>query len=297
MVLLVLKRRRLSLVMCTIIGYCSANVEFNNLNEEVRVRRGTAHSPMMTPRVAFEKQGKLPRSCFTDSFAFESPSIKHFNEDDVSPQRVYKEHDRRCGNRSHLVGPVFANVRGGAIAKGKYATLDKGDLPIALNIPIKRKEFAQFIATSFLMFFFIIIFTMTRDTKDSLVVSNCGAESIPFLKLYGVMPAATIFLIVYSKLSNSLGKKALFYATLLPFFAFYTLFAFVLFPARDVIHFLPNPGQEIAGATTAAVNLIRYWSFSLYFIVTELYASAGVPLLFWQVRNCVACFFCFFSCI
>jgi len=34
---------------------------------------------------------------------------------------------------------------------------------------------------------------------------------------------------------------------------------------------------------TAATNLMRYWSFSLFFIVSELWASAGVPLLFWQV--------------
>jgi len=33
------------------------------------------------------------------------------------------------------------------------------------------------------------------------------------------------------------------------------------------------------------MNLLRYWSFSLFFIVSELWASAGVPLLFWGVRE------------
>lgn len=33
------------------------------------------------------------------------------------------------------------------------------------------------------------------------------------------------------------------------------------------------------------MNLLRYWSFSLFFIVSELWASAGVPLLFWQCAN------------
>ena len=130
-----------------------------------------------------------------------------------------------------------------------------------------------------------MIFTMTRDTKDALVVSNCGAEAIPFLKLYGVMPAATMFLVVYSKLSNVLSKQALFYATLLPFFIFYAAFAFLLFPARDTIHFLPSTMES--GSGTAIINLLRYWSYSLYFIVTELYAGAGVPLLFWQVMMCI----------
>ena len=160
--------------------------------------------------------------------------------------------------------------------------LSSGNNGLLRNVPIQADEWVQFLATSFLMFFFIIMFTMTRDTKDALVVSNCGAEAIPFLKLYGVMPAATIFLVGYSKLSKVLSKTALFYATLLPFFAFYTIFAFVLFPARDAIHFLPS-ATETASSVAAVTNLVRYWSFSLYFIVTELYAGAGVPLLFWQV--------------
>jgi AAA family ATP:ADP antiporter len=118
-------------------------------------------------------------------------------------------------------------------------------------------------------------------------VSNCGAEAIPFLKLYGVMPCATAFIVMYSKLSNALGKQTLFYVTLLPFFVFYGVFAFVLFPNRDLIHFPLAVAEGAAaaggGALTAATNLMRYWSFSLFFIVSELWASAGVPLLFWQV--------------
>lgn len=121
------------------------------------------------------------------------------------------------------------------------------------------------------------------------MVSNCGAEAIPFLKLYAVMPCATAFIVIYSKLSNALGKQALFYTTLVPFFVFYGVFAFVLFPMRDRLHFplaaAATAGAGGGGAGGAAMNLLRYWSFSLFFIVSELWASAGVPLLFWQVRD------------
>mmetsp|Transcript_14490 Transcript_14490/g.30493 ORF Transcript_14490/g.30493 Transcript_14490/m.30493 type:complete len:779 (-) Transcript_14490:229-2565(-) len=159
---------------------------------------------------------------------------------------------------------------------------------ISANFPISPQELPHFLTMSFLMFLFIYVFTTVRDTKDTLVVSNCGAEAIPFLKLYGVMPAATAFIVMYSKLSNMVGKQTLFYLTLVPFFVFYAVFAFVLFPNRDVIHF-PNLAEGLVGgkggAIAAAVNLLRYWSFSLYFIVSELWASAGVPLLFWQCAN------------
>ena len=150
--------------------------------------------------------------------------------------------------------------------------------------PILPTERSTFLALSTMMFLFIYVFTTVRDTKDTLVVSHCGAESIPYLKLYGVLPCAMMFIVAYSKASNLLGKEALFYVTLVPFFVFYSLFAFVLYPNRDAIHFPKLGGVEtVADAAPGPLSLIRYWSFSLYFIVSELWASAGVPLLFWQV--------------
>ena len=150
--------------------------------------------------------------------------------------------------------------------------------------PIHPTERSTFFALSTMMFLFIYTFTTVRDTKDALVVSHCGAESIPFLKLYGVLPSAVLFILGYTKASNLLGKEALFYVTLIPFFLFYSLFAYVLYPNRETIHFPKLGGvQTVADAAPGPLSLIRYWSFSLYFIVSELWASAGVPLLFWQV--------------
>jgi len=148
---------------------------------------------------------------------------------------------------------------------------------------IQRTEVPRFVYMSLMMFLFIYVYTTVRDTKDTLVVSNCGAESIPFLKMYGVMPSAFLFIVVYSKLSLVFDKHVLFYATLLPFFTFYTIFAFFLYPNKDTIHFKFN--GILDGSTGPVTNLIRFWTFSTYFIVSELWASAGVPLLFWQVAN------------
>lgn len=173
------------------------------------------------------------------------------------------------------------NYEKSLLAAGGGSTSEQ-PIPNTWGVPIDVSEFPQFLCMSVMMFLFIYIFTTVRDTKDSLVVSNCGAEAIPFLKLYGVMPAAFLFILGYSKLSNILGKKALFYATLSPFITFYTIFAFVLFPKRDLIHLTPATGDGVANA---AVNLIRYWSFSLYFIISELWGSVSIPLLFWQFAN------------
>lgn len=127
------------------------------------------------------------------------------------------------------------------------------------------------------------MFTIARDTKDALIVTNCGAEAISFLKVYGVIPAATGFMVMYSRLSDRFSSRDLFYVTMSPFVLFYALFAFVLYPARTILHPMSLVVPE--GGAGYAINLLRHWTFSLYYIVSELWGSAGVPLLFWTCAN------------
>src|ERR1700733_11963619 len=80
----------------------------------------------------------------------------------------------------------------------------------------------------FLMFFCISFnYTILRDTKDTLIVTapGSGAEAIPFLKVWCVVPCAILFMLIYAKLSNSLNKTALFYSVTIPFLVFFALFA------------------------------------------------------------------------
>jgi AAA family ATP:ADP antiporter len=212
----------------------------------------------------------------------------------VNPRHNSNGDDSNSSGSSiaHQVRAGGGNINDDANYSPTAATAGGGGAHISSRFPIATSELPHFFSMSFMMFLFIYVFTTVRDTKDTLVVSNCGAEAIPFLKLYAVMPCATAFIVIYSKLSNVLDKRSLFYVTLIPFFIFYGVFAFVLFPNRDNIHFptlaeglMGGGGGNVGGVTGAAVNLIRYWSFSLYFIVSELWASAGVPLLFWQVSE------------
>lgn len=150
-------------------------------------------------------------------------------------------------------------------------------------LPIYPSEMPKFLCLSFMMFWIVFIFTMTRDTKDALVITNCGAEAIAFLKVYGVVPAAALFMVAYAQLANVFSTRALFYITVTPFIAFYCLFAFVLYPLRHALHPMSIPVPS--GGLSFAVNLLRYWTFSLYYIVSELWGSAGIPLLFWSCAN------------
>ncbi|MBN1915075.1 MAG: NTP/NDP exchange transporter [Parachlamydiales bacterium] len=143
----------------------------------------------------------------------------------------------------------------------------------------------------FLMFFFISFnYTILRDTKDAVIVTakGSGAEAIPFLKVWGVLPMAIVFMIIYAKLSNRLSKQALFYATIAPFIIFFALFATVLYPARDFLHpsQLADKLQDILPqGFMGLIAIFRNWTFSLFYILSELWGSVVLSLLFWSFAN------------
>jgi hypothetical protein len=84
----------------------------------------------------------------------------------------------------------------------------------------------------------------------------------------------------------------LFYVTATPFFIFYGIFAFVLYPNRDLIHPEMPPAVLADERLKYSLSLLYNWSFSLFYIISELWGSVGVSVLFWQSelrRRVVAC--------
>ena len=63
--------------------------------------------------------------------------------------------------------------------------------------PIHNFELKKLIPMILLFFFILFNYTILRDTKDSLIVTapGSGAEAIPFLKVWGVLPSAVLFMI------------------------------------------------------------------------------------------------------
>ena len=99
--------------------------------------------------------------------------------------------------------------------------------------PIHSYELKKILPMFFMFFCISFNYTILRDTKDTLIVTapGSGAEAIPFLKVWCVVPAAIIIMLIYAKLSNILSKEKLFYAMIIPFIIFFGLFGFILYPA------------------------------------------------------------------
>ncbi|CAJ1960831.1 unnamed protein product [Cylindrotheca closterium] len=185
-------------------------------------------------------------------------------------------------------------IRGGETVTSNSEKLDVSPLEKVRNaiFPIYGKqEVTKFLLIGSIKFFIIMALTLTRDTKDTLVVTQCGAEAIAFLKIYGVLPAATAFIAGYSKASNVLGKKTLFYFTAIPFFLFFIFFDLFLHPNAErlqpslvaVQSFLP--GDSTTGGMEVMAKIFANWTSALFYILAEIYSSVSVGLLFWQFAN------------
>lgn len=156
--------------------------------------------------------------------------------------------------------------------------------------PVHNFEIKKVIPMALMMFCVLFNYTILRDAKDGLVVTapGSGAETISFLKLYGTLPFAVVLMGIYAKLSTILSKQKLFYTTVSIFVVFFFVFAYVIFPLKDQLH--------VSAATLASwklmfprlqwfLPLIANWSYSLFYIFSELWGTVGLSVLFWQFAN------------
>ena len=158
--------------------------------------------------------------------------------------------------------------------------------------PVHSYEMKKILPMFFMFFCISFNYTILRDTKDTLIVTapGSGAEAIPFLKVWCVVPAAILMMLIYSKLSNILSKEKLFYSMLLPFIAFFALFGFVLYPLRDVLHpvesaeYLRNLLPDSAAAR-GIISIYKYWTFAVFYILAEMWGSMVLSLMFWGFAN------------
>ena len=154
--------------------------------------------------------------------------------------------------------------------------------------PIHAFELKKFLPMFFLFFFINFNYTILRDTKDTLIVTATGAETIPFLKFWGVVPGAIIFMLIFTKLSNIVRRDRLFMGLMAFFGIFFGLFAMILYPNREAISPIALTDwmySHLPQGFRGLIGMIRSWPSSLFYIMAELWGSAAISLLFWGFAN------------
>jgi ATP:ADP antiporter, AAA family len=160
----------------------------------------------------------------------------------------------------------------------------------AIFWPIHNYEIKKFLPMGLMMFCILFNYTVLRDTKDSIIVNapGSGAEALAFIKLYGTTPMAILFMIIYAKLANVLSRQGLFYAALVPFLFFFGAFALFIYPNREMLHMAEATIKSLQGEYPRLhwiIPVIGNWSYSLFYVLSELWGSVVISLLFWQFAN------------
>ncbi len=156
--------------------------------------------------------------------------------------------------------------------------------------PIHAYELKKVLPMLLLFFCISFNYTILRDTKDTLIVTapGSGAEAIPFIKVWLVVPCAVLFMLVYAKLSNKLSKPALFYSIVTPFLIFFGLFALVLYPNHEALHptlFADKLQAALPEGMMGMIAIFRNWTYAAFYVLAELWGSVMLSLMFWGFAN------------
>ena len=158
--------------------------------------------------------------------------------------------------------------------------------------PIHSFEVKKFLPMGIMMFCILFIYTVLRDTKDAMLVNapGAGAESLAFAKGIGVTASAVIFMLLYTKAANLFNREGLFYVTALPFLLFFGLYPYCIYPFVSSLHMSLDTIHAYQAAYPAAkwlIPLVGNWTYTLFYILSELWGSAVLSLLFWQFANAI----------
>lgn len=156
--------------------------------------------------------------------------------------------------------------------------------------PIHGYEHKKLLPMLVLFFLISFIYNLLRCMKVTLVVTpeGSGAEVIPFLKVWAVLPGAVLITYVYTKLSSRLNREQVFYTMISLFLGFYTLFLLVLYPNREALeltNFATFLQSKLPEGLKGLIAIIRHWPLSLFYVLSELWSAVVLSMLFWGFAN------------
>lgn len=155
--------------------------------------------------------------------------------------------------------------------------------------PISRQESRMILPMFFMIFLICINYSILRNTKDALVVTaNAGAEVIPFIKVWAMLPVAVLLTLAFTKLSNRFSQERVFYLMTGGFLLFYALFLFVLYPLRDTLHphaFADRLEAMLPLGFKGLIAVFRTWTFTSFYVMSELWSVMVLTVLFWGFAN------------
>lgn len=154
--------------------------------------------------------------------------------------------------------------------------------------PIHRYELKKFVPMFLMLFLVCFNYTVLRNMKDSILITAAGAEAIPFIKVWVVLPMAIVVTLIFTKLSNRYSQERVFYIIISSFLACYILFAFFIYPLKETLH--PHDMADrletlLPSGFKGMISMFRYWTLTVFYMMCELWSTMALTVLFWGFAN------------
>lgn len=156
--------------------------------------------------------------------------------------------------------------------------------------PIHGFELRRFLPLFAIYALIVFNYSLLRSIKTPLLITapDAGAESLVFIKVWAILPMALFFTYLFTKFSNRLSQEKIFYTMMAIFLSFFFLFFTVLYPLRDVLH--PNMAADklqsiLPIGFKGLISIFRNWTFSLFYVMSELWGTTIMSVLFWGFAN------------
>lgn len=141
-----------------------------------------------------------------------------------------------------------------------------------------------------LLFLLCISYNVLRNLKDTIILTakHSGAEVIPFIKVWGILPAAFFATWFYTRLRRYFSRENVFYIMISCFLSYFLVFVFFLFPNSEQLH-LDRLGDWLDSALPhgfqGMITLVRNWTFTTFYVISEMWSVLVLTVLYWGFAN------------
>ncbi len=156
--------------------------------------------------------------------------------------------------------------------------------------PVHRSEVKKVLSMLLLLFLLCVSYGVLRNLKDAIILTaeHSGAEVIPFIKVWGMLPGVFLATWFYTRLRRYFSKENVFYIVISCFIAYFLLFAFYLYPHSQELH-LEKLGNWLSEVLPQGfqgfIALVRNWTFTSFYVISELWAVLVLTVLYWGFAN------------
>lgn len=156
--------------------------------------------------------------------------------------------------------------------------------------PVRPEEYPKFIPMFIISFLISFNYYLLRVAKDAVLITApaSGAEAIPFIKVWGILPMAFVMTFIFTRLSNFFNRRTVFYSMIWIYIGYFLIFTFFLYPNRDSLHphnFANSIEVLLPKGCHGFVAIIRNWTFTTFYVMSEMWSTMILTVLFWGFAN------------